>query len=380
MQQLATTPKTLAAPLKVLLIEDRVLDTQIDFGKREGSEVCLCAVQRLEQGRKVLERERVDVILLDLFLENIQGLATLSAMRSIAPDIPIVVLTSLNDEALALQALKRGAQDYLIKGSLDSRQLLRAIRYAMERKHVETHQASLEQRAVQMQKLEALGTLAGGVAHNFNNLLMAILANSQLLSKEIPDENARKHLQAIKRAAQRASTLTRQLLLFSHKEVGRLTPLSLNKIVLDMEELLRSVLGSDIVLGLDLAAEVVRIKGDPTQLQHLIMSLVLNSREAMASTGRVDIRTAWIQTASGPEAILTIEDDGCGMSSETREHIFEPFFTTRSRAIAAGLGLSTVYGIVKQHSARIEVDTGTAKGATFSIVFPGCVPAVPVKS
>jgi two-component system cell cycle sensor histidine kinase/response regulator CckA len=366
-------------PVRVLLVEDSILDARFlaaDFTKQGGSEFSLKTVRSLDEAVRAFAGEPADVIILDLFLEEIQGLETLAAMRKAAPEIPIVVLTALNDENLGLQALKHGAQDYLIKGNVDSRSLFRAIRYARERKQVENERRSLELRSLQMQKLEALGTLAGGVSHNFNNILMAITGHAHLLLETKPDDEVKRHLESIRRAATRASALTRQLLMFSHRETGELALVSLNRIVQDMEELIRSVLGQDIAVTFDFAAAPMWLRADATQIQHMIMSVVLNARDAIAGTGRIDIRTEWLTSESGPEAKLTIADNGCGIPSEIQGHIFEPFFTTKGLAIAAGLGLSTVYGIVEHHRGRIEVASNPGQGTLFTITLPGAMAAV----
>jgi two-component system, cell cycle sensor histidine kinase and response regulator CckA len=358
------------SPIQVLLIEDNVIDARFlsaDFQKRGESRFSLHITHRLDAGLQVLRTTPIDVILLDLFLEEIYGLDTLSAVRIAFPDTPVVVLTGLNDEALALQSLKHGAQDYLLKTSADSDRLFRAIYYAIERKQVELDKRSLEERSLQMQKLEALGTLAGGVAHNFNNMLMAIMGHSYLLTETSADEDIQKHAVAIKKAADRASALTRQLLMFSHRETGRLVPVNLNDILRDTEELIRSVAGQRSLLSFAYAQQPALIQADPIQIQHMIMSLVLNAREAIGPAGCITIRTEIPESRS---VRLTVSDDGCGMSPETRRHIFEPFYTTRGLAVAAGLGLSAVYGIVKQHGGTIDVDSEIGKGSSFMVTIP----------
>jgi len=376
--QLEATPLTIRSaetgPIRVLLIEDNAIDAKFlsaDFAKRGGSEFSLQTAQKLSEGFAVLESDPVDAILLDLFLVETQGLETLSMVREKVPDVPVVVLTGLNDEAIALQALKHGAQDYLIKGSVDSRVLFRVLRYAIERRQVEAERRAFEQRLLQMRKLEALGVLAGGVAHNFNNILMAITGHAHLLLEASPDGNSRRHLDAIKRAATRASSLTHQLLMFGRKETGQRQSLSLNRIVANSEELIRSVLGHEIIVTFDLAPDAAQINADSIQIQHMIMSLILNAHDAVTPGGRVDIRTELIKTNAGLQSRLTIADDGCGMSEETRAHIFEPFYTTRGLAVAAGLGLSTVYGIVEFHSGDIRVSSAPGRGSVFEITFPG---------
>jgi two-component system cell cycle sensor histidine kinase/response regulator CckA len=365
--------KNRSSVVQVLLIEDNIIDARFvsaDFQMRGESQFFLHNAQRVDEAAKILQTQHIDVILLDLFLKETQGLDTISAVRGIAPDTPVVVLTGLNDEELALQALKHGAQDYLIKGTVDNHLMFRAIRYAIERKQGELDKRSLEERSVQMQKLEALGTLAGGVAHNFNNMMMAVLGHSYFLLEATQDENARRHIEAIKTTANRASALTRQLMMFSHRGSGDLVPVDLNSIIRDTEELIRSVLGPDIELKLELTPHAVRIHANTNQIQQMLMSLVLNARHSISASGHLVIRTEGPMTGSQADARLTITDDGCGMSAETRAHIFEPFFTTKGLAVAAGLGLSTVYGIVEQHKGRIEVKSEVGEGTSFAITFP----------
>jgi two-component system, cell cycle sensor histidine kinase and response regulator CckA len=366
--------KTRSPLVQVLLIEDNAIDARFvsaDFEMRGESRFELHTAERVDDAAKILQEKHIDVILLDLFLKETQGLDTISAVRAISSDISVVVLTGLNDEQVALQALKHGAQDYLIKGTVDSHLMFRAIRYAIERKQNELDRRSLEARSVQMQKLEALGRLAGGVAHNFNNMMMSILGHTYFLLEGSADENTTRHAEAIKTTANRASALTRQLMTFSHRGNGSLVALDLNTVIRDTEELMRSVLGSDIDLTLELAPCPVRINADTNQIQHMLMSLILNARHAITAAGRILLRTEWLSKAPDWEARITIQDDGCGMPPEIRARIFEPFFTTKGLAVASGLGLSTVYGIVEQHSGQIEVQSEVGKGTSFSITIPG---------
>ncbi|PYS20362.1 MAG: hypothetical protein DMG11_29660, partial [Acidobacteria bacterium] len=236
--------------IRVLLIEDNPIDVRLmraDFLKFGSGEFDLTAVEHLSEAIRFLKENPIDVILLDLFLQDAAGLETLSRVREAAPEVPVVVLTGLNDEAQALQALKNGAQDYLIKGSVNSRVLFRVIRYAIERKQGEVERRLLEQQLMQGQKLAAIGTLAGGVAHNFNNALMVVLGHSNLLLQQMnQDDRGKVHVEGIKKASERAALLTRQLLLFSRRQAGEPTVFSLNKLVLDMQMLLESTLGQKI--------------------------------------------------------------------------------------------------------------------------------------
>ena len=365
------TPYGVTKLIRVLLIEDNPIDVRLmraDFLKFGSGEFDLTAVEHLSEAIRFLNENSIDVILLDLFLQDAAGLETLSRVREAAPEVPVVVLTGLNDEAQALQALKNGAQDYLIKGSVNSRVLFRVIRYAIERKQGEVERRLLEQQLMQGQKLAAIGTLAGGVAHNFNNALMVVLGHSNLLLQQMnQDDRSKVHVEGIKKASERAALLTRQLLLFSRRQAGEPTVFSLNKLVLDMQMLLESTLGQKVEFALELAPDLGLIKGDPSQIGQVVMNLVMNAAGAMKDTGKLTIETA---NGANREILLRVSDTGCGMSPEVCAHIFDPFFTTKGLAVASGLGLSTVYGIVQQHGGTIEVSSKPGSGSTFLVTLP----------
>ena len=359
---------------RVLLIEDNPIEARIlsaDFQKKAAAEFDLISVRGLAEAFQVLTQNPIDVILLDLFLEDSAGLETLSRVREAALDAPVVVLTGLNDETLALEALKNGAQDYLIKGGVETHALFRAIRYAIERKQAERDRRLLEQRLLQSQKLEAVGILARGVAHNFNNALTVILGHSNFLlePKMATDHVGRPHVDAIVRSGEKAAALIRQLLAFSRKRTTEFAVFSLNKLILDMHMLFESALEevAELELELKLNAESEFIKANPSQIGQMLMNLVMNARNAMPTGGKLTIETS---NSGDDKVLLTIRDTGCGMSPETCSHAFEPFFTTKCLAEASGLGLSTVYGIVQQHFGNIEVSSKLGEGATFSVVFP----------
>jgi two-component system, cell cycle sensor histidine kinase and response regulator CckA len=242
----------------------------------------------------------------------------------------------------------------------------------------------------QAQKMEAVGRLAGGMAHDFNNLLTVIRGYSELLLGRLgPTDDMRKDMEEVKKAADRASGLTRQLLAFSRRQFIAAKVLDLNALVSNMDGMLRRLIGEDIVeLSGELDSSLGAIKADPGQIEQVIMNLVVNARDAMPKGGRLTIETRNVTigeevrldavgVAPGSYVLLTVRDNGHGMDAETRSHLFEPFFTTKEKGKGTGLGLSTVYGIVKQSGGSIIVESTPGRGTTFRIYFPRVEQEIP---
>ena len=244
-----------------------------------------------------------------------------------------------------------------------------------------THRKRLEEQLRQAHKMEAVGQLAGGVAHDFNNLLTAILGYTAFLREDFANvPGVRTDLDEVHKAATTAASLTAQLLAFSRKQVLKTQILSVNDVVDEMRNLLSRVLGEDVTLVTNLSAEVPRVEADPVQLQQVLLNLAANARDAMPRGGKLVIETAindidasvLEKTALSPGryAVISVTDEGCGMDRHTKARIFEPFFTTKGPAKGTGLGLATVYGIVKQSGGEIVCDTEIGQGTTFSISLP----------
>jgi signal transduction histidine kinase len=221
---------------------------------------------------------------------------------------------------------------------------------------------------VQSQKMEAVGRLAGGVAHDFNNLLTVITGRSELLLRAIPaDHPRRRDMELILQTAERAATLTAQLLAFSRKQILQPQPLDLNAVVMRLAPMLRRLIGEDVDLATELEPALGTVRADPGQIEQVIMNLAVNARDAMPRGGTLRIRTT---TAEGRWARLEVVDTGTGMSPETQARIFEPFFTTKGPGEGTGLGLSMVYGIVEQSGGRIAVASELGRGTRFEILLP----------
>jgi PAS domain S-box-containing protein len=240
----------------------------------------------------------------------------------------------------------------------------------------------LETQLQQSQKLEAIGKLAGGVAHDFNNLLTVIQGYSELLMSKIKiNDPIRDQIKQINEAAERAESLTRQLLAFSRKQIMTPKVIDLNHLIHEMEDMLRRLIGADIEFLINLNSELGKIKADPGQIEQVIMNLTVNARDAMQNGGTMTIETdnevldynsrqQYPETDPGNYVALRIKDTGFGIDKETQAHIFEPFFTTKEKGEGTGLGLATVYGIVKQSGGYIYVESELTKGTIFKIYLP----------
>ena len=245
-----------------------------------------------------------------------------------------------------------------------------------------TEQKNLEDQLRQSHKMEAVGRLAGGIAHDFNNLLGVISGYGELMSKDMPPADRQwRRLEQIRLAADRATALTRQLLAFSRKQILQPRVLDLDVVIANLEPMLRRLIGEDVQLVTELGGGASTVFADPGQMEQVIMNLAVNSRDAMPKGGRLVLETAAAALDGGesrrePAAppgryvLLSVSDTGIGMDADTRAHAFEPFFTTKPIGQGTGLGLSTVYGIVRQSGGYVSVESEPGKGTTFRIYMP----------
>jgi signal transduction histidine kinase/CheY-like chemotaxis protein len=315
---------------------------------------------------------------------TILGVVALFAGALLAFMVSRQITQPLERLALGTQRLKQGDFEFEIpiQGSDEVAELSGAF---------DEMRRSLQQsreRLLRSARLEAVGRLAGGVAHDFNNLVMIIKGYSDLLLDTATPE-ARGHIEEIKNAGERASALTRQLLAFSRKQVLEPQILDPNQTVRNMVKMLRILIGEDIELVTRLSDQVGRIQADPSQLEQVVMNLAVNARDAMPDGGKLLIETtpcdvdeqdaaSYSEVTPGPFVRIAVTDTGCGMREETLAHIFEPFFTTKAPGKGTGLGLATVYGIVKQSQGHISVYSEIGRGTTFKVYLPSLDEAVPV--
>lgn len=253
---------------------------------------------------------------------------------------------------------------------------IHVMRDITERKH-------LEEELLQAQKLEAIGQLAGGVAHDFNNILGVIVGYSELMQDQIPEADSllRVPLSEIRKAADRATGVTRQLLAFSRKQVMQLKVVRLNDVIRDVAKMIRPLIGENIDLTIKPGDDLGIVKVDPVQIEQVLLNLAINARDAMPNGGQLTIQTGNVEldqhyprfqqpVPAGNYVMVAINDTGIGMTEETMAHIFEPFFTTKEKGKGTGFGLSIVYGIVKQSGGYIWVYSEPGHGSTFKIYFP----------
>jgi PAS domain S-box-containing protein len=245
-----------------------------------------------------------------------------------------------------------------------------------------TERKRLEEQLRQSQKMDAIGQLAGGVAHDFNNLLTAILGYSKLAADDLaPGDQRRLDVEEVIKTAHRAASLTKQLLAFSRTQVLHSTSLDLNELITSVSGMLRPLIGEQIALELALASDLALVRADASQIEQMVINLSVNARDAMATGGCVTLQTANVHLDGSPGesvpaiapgwyVMLAVIDHGTGMDEHTKRHLFEPFFTTKDRGKGTGLGLATVYGIVKQSNGHIRVESELGRGSTFRVYLP----------
>jgi signal transduction histidine kinase len=295
----------------------------------------------------------------------------------------VTEMWSIAERTAEIESLNQGLEDHVAERTHQlaaANQNLQAE--VNERKLAQAELERSEEQLRQSQKMEAIGQLAGGVAHDFNNLLTGITGHSEMCLQGLPSEDPLyRHIEQIKKSSDRAASLTRQLLAFSRKQILQPENIDLNKIVIDLNKMLQRLIGEDINLLMGLAADTGRVKADPNQIEQVLLNLAINARDAMPKGGRLTIETSnayldeefsrdHLAVQPGPHVMLAVSDNGCGMDPETQAHIFEPFFTTKEVGKGTGLGLATVYGIVKQSEGSIWVYSEVGRGTTFKVYLP----------
>lgn len=375
--------------LRLLQLEDNPVDAELILATlNEGGIPCEATrVDRRDTFVSALKEGQIDLILADYSLPGFDGITALSLARQLRPDLPFIFVSGTLGEELAIDAMHRGATDYILKQRLGRlvpslQRAIRELQERQERARVEEALRQSEKQLRQAQKMEAVGRLAGGLAHDFNNLLTVIMGHAQVLLGNIETEHPfRAKIEEMQKAGDRAATLIRQLLTFSRKQPSTPKVLSVNPLITNFETMMKRLIGEDLELTLKLAPQDLRITADPAQIEQVLMNLVVNARDAMPRGGKLTIETSLVDLtrtpmyhvqppALGTFVRLSVSDTGSGMPSEVLSHIFEPFFTTKEEGKGTGLGLSTVFGIVTQSGGGIDITSRVGQGSRFDVYFP----------
>jgi two-component system cell cycle sensor histidine kinase/response regulator CckA len=378
----------MSIPLSVLMVEDSDEDTEllIRVLHRGGYDVSFERVDTPQGMSATLEKRAWDVVICDFSIPHFSGADALRLLREKNLDMPFIYVSRTIGEETAVNALKQGAHDYVMKGSL--KRLLPAIQRELKEAQQRREKAQLERQVRQQERFEAIGRLAGGIAHDFNNVIGAILGWAELGQIEAPNgSRLQDRFRLIRDQAERAAGLTTQLLAFARRQVLKPVKLDLNKSISEMRRFLASGMEEGIDFKLILDPDLDVILGDASQIGQVIMNLCINAKDAMPSGGRLIIETNNVEIDEefcnrksygrpGSYVMLVISDTGIGMDAATIDRLFEPFFTTKALSKGTGLGLATVYGIVKQHDGFLNVYSEVGKGTTFQVYLPSSTGAV----
>jgi signal transduction histidine kinase len=373
-----------SVPLNVLIVEDSEEDADLIVLelKRGGFEPLFRRVENVDQMQHALDERTWDVVLSDFSMPRFSMSEALRLIQQMGADVPFVIVSATIGEEAAVEAMRAGAHDYVLKHRLS--RLVPAIQRELREAAMRRERRNLEEQLRHAQKLESLGLLAGGVAHDFNNLLTGILGNASLVVDiQKPEPAVRGMLEEIIRAGERAADLTRQLLAYAGKGRFLVESVDVSGLVLDISELIRTSVPRTIDLALDLRSELPTVEADPSQIQQLVMNLILNAVEATGerpgcvrvSAGLHEVRPGDPVANYRPEppvpgryVRIQVRDNGCGMSDSVKQQIFDPFFTTKF--LGRGLGLAAALGIVRGHKGAIGVESTEDIGSTFTVLLP----------
>jgi signal transduction histidine kinase len=370
------------SPLHVLHVEDDPQDSALILATLEdGGIACeMMRVQTQEDFEAALQAGGMDLILLDYTMPNFDGLSAMKIAKAAFPDLPVILVSATLSEERAIESLKSGATDYVLKDGLV--RLVPAVERAMQQVEERAERRRLEAQFIEGQKMEVIGRLASGVAHDFNNILAVIMGYSELISDDIePESHLRKFTEEIRLATERAAGLTRQLLVFSRRQTVQIVVLDVNEVIREMEQMLKRLIDANVMLKHSLGKEIGHIRADSGYIGQVLMNLAVNARDAMPNGGTLTIATRNITldresardragAIPGDYVLLSVTDTGTGMTEEVKARIFEAFFTTKSLGKGTGLGLATCHTIVQQCGGVIDVSSTLGKGTTFNIYFP----------
>jgi C4-dicarboxylate-specific signal transduction histidine kinase len=365
---------------RILLVEDSAADAawmRHTLSATNYGPFTLAHAQRLDAALGQLEGKQFDVVLLDLGLPDSQGMETLEKMRRKVRELPVVVLTGLDDEALAVRALQEGAQDYLVKGEAVGSIMARAIRYAIERKRAQDAIQSREAELAHMSRVSAMGQMASGLAHELNQPLSAILNYASVCLDQVQSGNPGvpvvvNALQELMDETRRAGVIISRLRSFLRKKQPQRTPVDINALVEESLNILDFELRHQGMRPrLKLAAGLTKVLADPVQIEQVLVNLIYNALEAMDSQTDLERKELSLHTRMARRADtveVCVADNGPGVPPEIMERLFEPFFTTKQQGLGMGLNISR--SIVEGHGGQLNASANAGGGMRFCFTLP----------
>jgi len=362
----------MSTPLRVLIIEDSEDDALLLSRElqRGGYDLVSERIDTPEAMKTALDGQSWDVVLSDYSMPRFSMSEALTMMKEKGLDLPFIIVSGAIGEEAAVASMRAGVHDYIMKGKIA--RLLPVIERELREAQMRRERKHMEEALRQSEKMRALGEMAGGVAHDFNNILAIVLGRAQLALEDVGDDKARKSIQVIEQTALDATRITQRLREVAGVRSGRdFEQLNLNQLAegaLQMVECrrveLKKTAGVAIEIGTELN-ETAPVKGDAAELREALVNIIFNAMDAMPEGGNITIKSG----QENGSAFLSISDTGVGIPEEIRGKVFEPFFTTKDSK-GTGLGLSVTYGIITHHGGSIEVESAPGKGATFHIGLP----------
>jgi len=369
------------SPIYILHVEDNAKDAALINATLKAGGIT-CATTRVQTRDDFVAALELgfDLILSDFTLPRFDGLSALNIAQAQQPDLPVIFVSGTLGEERAIEALKSGATDYVLKEGVS--RLVPAVRRAMQEVEERAERRRLEAQFIAGQKMDVIGQLAGGVAHDFNNILAVIIGYCHLMRSDLdPASPLLKYAEEIRHASERAAGLTRQLLIFSRKQTVQPVVIDLNDVVSDMDQLLRRLIDANIEMTLVPGKSIGCIHADSGYVGQVLMNLVVNARDAMPYGGKLVISTKGVvvdekyadihmRQFPGEYVVLSVSDTGTGMTDEVKARLFEPLFTTKPSGKGTGLGLVTCQNIMQLSGGQIRFYSESGKGTTFEIYFP----------